>query len=759
MQIRKVGVLGAGVMGSGIAAHIANAGYTVELLDLKDEWSAGSIKKALKAKPAPFMDKRYAKRIRTGNFDEHMGRIADCDWVVEVVTEDAGIKQALYEKVLPHLSDTALFTSNTSGIPLSTLTEGFPDDVKKRFFITHFFNPPRYMRLLEVVRGPLTDPELVEGFRTFASRHLGKGVVDAKDTVNFIANRIGVHGMMLTLHKALELGYGVREVDAITGPALGRPSSATFKTADLVGLDTLAHVAQNCLDNLPNDEDLAVFELPPQVATMIEKGLTGRKAGAGFYKKVGKDILTLNLESLEYENVPKPKIDSIKKAKGTDDVVQRIAGVIAADDRAGVFARAVVLRSLAYTARRMGEIADDVASIDDALRWGFNWELGPFELWEKLGVAKVNEWMEGEGIEVPALALEAAKTGSFYGDREVGSPTPLQRAKESDRVLKKAFSAHLLDLGDGVLGFEFHTKMNALDDSVVNELSDAMDLMESRSDVNGMVIANDGQNFSVGANIMLILMSINQQAWEQVEAMSKRFQNVFRRMHKSSKPVVAAPHNMALGGGAEICLGADRVRAHAELYMGLVEVGVGLIPGAGGTLELLKRHLEDVPVERDIVFDRFPWVARTFMAIGTAKVATSAHEALDLRFLRQRDAITFDRAQLVHDAKADVIHLASTGYRPDPDCDNLYLPGPDGAAAIGALLYSMETAGHISAHDRLIGDKLARVLTGGDTDGRKAVSEEAVLELEREVFLSLCGEELSKARIMHMLQTGKPLRN
>lgn len=759
MQIRKVGVLGAGVMGSGIAAHIANAGYTVELLDLKDEWSAGSIKKALKAKPAPFMDKRYAKRIRTGNFDDHMGRIADCEWVVEVVTEDADIKQALYKKVLPHLSDTALFTSNTSGIPLSTLTEGFPDDVKKRFFITHFFNPPRYMRLLEVVRGPMTDPALVEGFRAFATRHLGKGVVDAKDTVNFIANRIGVHGMMLTLHKALELGYSVREVDAITGPALGRPSSATFKTADLVGLDTLAHVAQNCLDNLPNDEDLAVFELPPQVAAMIEKGLTGRKAGAGFYKKVGKDILTLNLETLEYEDVPKPRIDSIKKAKGTDDVVQRIAGVIASDDRAGVFARAVVLRSLAYTARRVGEIADDVASIDDALRWGFNWDLGPFELWEKLGVAKVNEWMEGEGIEVPSLAVEAAKNGSFYGDREVGSSTPLQRAKESDRVLKKAFSAHVLDLGDGVLGFEFHTKMNALDDSVVNELSDALDLMESRADINGMVIANDGQNFSVGANIMLILMSINQQAWEQVESMSKRFQGVFRRMHKSSKPVVAAPHNMALGGGAELCLGADRIRAHAELYMGLVEVGVGLIPGAGGTLELLKRHLEDVPLERDIVFDRLPWVARTFMAIGTAKVATSAHEALDLRFLRQRDAITFDRAQLVHDAKADVIHLAATGYRPDPDCDNLYLPGPDGAAAIGALLYSMEMAGHISAHDRLIGNKLARVLTGGDTDGRKAVSEEAVLELEREVFLSLCGEELSKARIMHMLQTGKPLRN
>ena len=759
MHIRKVGVLGAGVMGSGIAAHIANAGYTVELLDLKDEWSAGALKKALKPKPAPFMDKRFAGRVRTGNFDDHMARIADCDWVIEVVTEDATIKQSLYEKVLPHLNESAIFTSNTSGIPLSTLTAGFPDDVKRRFFVTHFFNPPRYMRLLEVIQGPETDPALVDVVRQFASKHLGKGVVDAKDTVNFIANRIGIHGMMLTLHKSIELGYGVREVDAITGPAMGRPSSATFKTADLVGVDTLAHVAKNCYDNLPDDEEREIFQLPAAVTQMLEKGYTGRKSGAGFYKKEGKDLLTLNLQTQEFENIAKPRIDSLGVAKKTDDVVSRIAGLLAAQDRAGSFVRSVLLPSLAYTARRVGEIADDVASIDDAMRWGFNWDLGPFELWEKLGVSKVNEWMAGEGIEVPAIALEAAKAGSFYGDRTVGAPTPLQQAKESDRVLNKAFSSNLLDLGDGVLCYEFHTKMNALDDSVVDGLSDALDLMESRADVNGLVIANDGDNFSVGANIMLILMSINQNKWDDIEKMSGRFQDVFRRMHQSSKPVVAAPHNLALGGGAEICLGADRIRAHAELYMGLVEVGVGLIPGAGGTLELLKRHVEDVPVERDLVFDRLPWVARTFMAIGTAKVATSAFEARDLRFLRQRDGITFDRSRLVHDAKADVIHLASTGYRPDPPCENLYLPGPDGAAAIGALLYSMEISGNISAHDRLIGNKLARVLTGGDTDGRTPVTEQAVLDLEREVFLSLCGEELSKARIMHMLQTGKPLRN
>jgi 3-hydroxyacyl-CoA dehydrogenase len=759
MQIRKVGVLGAGVMGSGIAAHMANCGLQVELLDLKAEWSAGALKKAFKARPAPFMDKDLARLIRTGSFGENMDRIADCDWVIEVVTENLDIKRSLYDQVLPHLGEQAIFTSNTSGIPLSDLTAGFDDSVKERFFVTHFFNPPRYMRLLEVIPGPVTDMERVAEFKQFAEVRLGKGVVYAKDTVNFIANRIGVHGMMLTLHTAIKMGYGVREVDAITGPAMGRPSSATFKTADVVGLDTLAHVARNCWDNLPDDEDREVFALPDAVGTMIENGLLGRKSGAGFYKKEGKDILTINLETLEFENIAKPKIDSLRKAKSTDDVARRVAGVIAADDRAGEFTRAVLFRSLAYAARRLGEIADDVASIDDAMRWGFNWELGPFELWQALGIGKVNEWMEAAGVEVPEVAREAALSGSFYGDLEPGSKTPIQRAKESDRILKKAFSSHLVDLGDGVLGFEFHTKMNALDDSVVNDLQDALELLDSRNDVAGMVIANDAANFSVGANLMLILMSINQGKWDQVEAMSKRFQDTFRYMRQCSKPVVAAPYNMALGGGCEICLNADKVRAHAELYMGLVEVGVGLIPGAGGTLELLKRHLEHVPVARDLTFDRMPYIARTFLSIGTAKVATSALDAQNLFFLRDSDGITFDRARLVSDAKADVLHMTATGYRPPLDANDLYLPGPDGAAIIDAMLYSMETAGQISAHDRLIGQRLARVLTGGDSDGRTPVSEQAILDLEREVFLSLCGEELTKARIMHMLNTGKPLRN
>lgn len=761
MWIRKVGVLGAGVMGSGIAAHLANAGIEVELLDLKPEWSAGALKKALKAKPAPFMRKSFAKRVRTGGFDEHMERIADCDWVVEVVTEDLAIKHALYAKVLPHLSDTALLTSNTSGIMLTSLVEPMPADVRRRFFNTHFFNPARYMRLLEVIGGPETDPGLVEEFTAFAQRRLGKGVVLAKDTVNFIANRVGVHGMMLTLHKALELGFGVREVDAITGPALGRPSSATFKTADLVGLDTLAHVAKNCYDNLPNDEDRDLFLVPDAVSKLIEAGATGRKAGAGFYKKVGKSILSVNMETLDYEDIPKPKIKSLKTAKKTDDVVRRIAGVLGAQDRAGELARAVLLRSLAYTARRLGEIADDVASIDNAMKWGFNWDLGPFELWQGLGISQVNEWMAGEGIEVPQAARDAAKRGSWYPEgAEVGTPSPLQRAKAAGKVIWKSTPATLLNLGDGVLGFNHHTKMNALDTSVVTKLNDAIDVMESSSDWQGMVIANDGSNFSVGANLMLILMGINQNQWTEMEALVKRFQDTFRRLHKSSKPVVAAPHNMALGGGAEICMGADRVRAHSELYMGLVEVGVGLIPGAGGTLELVKRAVEDLPASDPmLVFDRTNFVARTFMTIGTAKVATSAFEARELGFLRRWDAISFDRATQVEDAKADVLHLAATGYSPEPDADNLVLPGPNGAAVIQANLYGMETAGYISAHDRLIGNKLARILTGGDTDGRKAVSEQSILDLERETFLSLCGEELTKARIMHMLNTGKPLRN
>ncbi len=392
MNIKKVAVLGAGVMGSGIAAHLANAGLEVELLDLKAEWSAGALKKALKARPAPFMRTGYSTRVRTGSFDDHMARIADCDWVIEVVTENLDIKHSLYAKVLPHLRSDAILTSNTSGILLSQLTANFDADVKKRFFNTHFFNPARYMRLLEVIPGPETDPAIVDRFEEFAATRLGKGVVRAKDTVNFIANRIGVHGMLLTLHKTIELGYGIREVDAITGPATGKATSATYKTADVVGLDTLAHVAQNCYDNLLDDESRDLFAVPEKVQQLIEKGLTGRKAGGGFYKKEGKELKVLDFATMEYVSADKPKFDTIKKAKGTDDVVERIRGVLGAQDRVGTFARATLLPSLAYSAKRLGEIADDVASIDNAMKWGFNWEIGPFELWQKLGIGNVNEW-------------------------------------------------------------------------------------------------------------------------------------------------------------------------------------------------------------------------------------------------------------------------------------------------------------------------------------------------------------------------------
>ena len=756
MRIRKVGVLGAGVMGSGIAAHLANAGIDVELLDVKPEWSAGALEKALKQKPAPFMDNAFAARVRTGGFDADMARLTGCDWVVEVVTEDLAIKEALYAKVLPHLSPTAIFTSNTSGIPLAKLTASFPEDVQRRFFITHFFNPPRYMRLLEVVAGPRTDAGLYAAFKDFAARRLGKGVVDAKDTVNFIANRIGVHGMMVNLWSAIEGGYTVAEVDAITGPATGRPSSACFGTADLVGLDTLAHVANNCYENLPRDEDRDIFKLPPVLTTLIERKAIGRKAGAGFFKKVGPDLQTLDFATMEYRVEGKVAIDSIKIAKNTDDVAKRVAGVLAAQDRAGDFARKTMLRSFAYAARRVGEIADDVKAIDDAMKWGFAWDMGPFELWQGIGVSKVNELMASTGIAVPEIAKEAAKKGSFY---DASSTSPIQRAKAAERTLAKSFGAHLVDLGDGVLAFEIHTKMNALDDDVVGSLQKAIDLLDARDDLRGMVLANDASSFSVGANLMLIMMGIQQKNWAQIDAMAKRFQDTFQSMKRVGKPIVAAPHAMALGGGCEICLGADRVRANSELYMGLVEVGVGLIPGAGGTLELLKRVLENVPVEKDLTIDRLPHIVRAFLAIGMGKVSTSAHEARRLGFLRPTDNITFDRERLVADAKADVLHMSETGYSSPLPADYLILPGKDGAAAIGAMLYAMETAGQVSAHDRKIGNKLARVLTGGDANGRDPVSEQTILDLEREAFLSLCGEELTLARIQHMLKTGKPLRN
>ncbi|MEC8023756.1 MAG: 3-hydroxyacyl-CoA dehydrogenase NAD-binding domain-containing protein, partial [Myxococcota bacterium] len=535
MQIRKAAVLGAGVMGSGIAAHLANAGVDVELLDLKPEWAAGALKKAQKQRPAPFMNKRFSGRVRTGGFDEHMDRIADCQWVIEVVTENLQIKHSLYEKVLPHLHSDAWLTSNTSGIPLASLVENFDAEVRARFFITHFFNPARYMRLLEVIPGPDTSQENITAFNLFAERRLGKGVVLAKDTVNFIANRIGVHGMMLTLHKTIEMGYSVREVDVITGPATGRPSSATFKTADLVGLDTLAHVAKNCLDNLPHDEDRDLFAVPDVVTKLIESGATGRKAGAGFYKKVGRDILTLDFATGEYISVDKPKFDSIKKARSKSSVAERIAHVLGADDRAGAFARATILRSLAYSANRLGEIADDVRSIDDAMRWGFNWDMGPFELWQSIGVSKVNELMESEGVPVPQAALEAAKTGHWYPENEeLGKPSPLQRAAKLGNVVASSHTTRTLDIGDGVLAFEFFTKMNSLDNSVVENLEKAIDLAESSSEWNGLVIANDAERFSVGANIMLIAMGIQSKNWAQIEQMTKMFQDAFQRMQRCS---------------------------------------------------------------------------------------------------------------------------------------------------------------------------------------------------------------------------------
>lgn len=758
---QKVAVLGAGVMGSGIAAHLASAGFQVELLDVKPEWAAGGFDKAKKSKPASFMSPRHAAAVRTGGFDENMDRIKDCFWVVEAVTEDLTIKHNLFAKVVPHLGPKAWLTSNTSGIPLARLTEVLPADVKSRFFITHFFNPARYMRLLEVVPGVETNPAAITDFVAIAENRLGKGVVMGKDTVNFIANRIGVHGMMLTLHKSIELGYSVAEVDAITGPAMGRPSSATYNTADLVGLDTLAHVAQNCLDNLPNDEDRALFEVPAVVKTLIAEKRTGRKAGAGFYKKVGADILALDFATGDYQKAPKPDFPSVKAAKKEEDVPKKIGLLLAADDRAGKFVRACLLRSLAYSANRLGEIADDVRSVDDAMRWGFNWDLGPFELWDALGVGKVIELMQAEGIAIPARAADAAKKGGWYADAgaPAGRPSPLQKAKSSGAILDKTHCTRLVDLGDGVVGFDFFTKMNALDDGVIKGLQKSLDLLEARSDLKGMVISNDATNFSVGANLMLIMMGIMQKNWTQVEAMSKDFQDTFLRMRKLPKPVVAAPYNMTLGGGCEICLGADAIRAHAELYMGLVEVGVGLIPGAGGTLELLKRRLEVVPLRNDITFDRMPYVQDVFMSIGMAKVVTSAFEAKDAGFLRASDGISFNRDNLVADAKADVIHLAATGYAPPRDSDTLILPGRSGAAVLEAGLYAMEVAGQISAHDRHIGKKLARVLTGGDTDGRTAVAEQTILDLEREAFLSLCGEQKTLERIQHMLNTGKPLRN
>ena len=789
-RIRKVAVLGAGVMGSGIAAHLANSGVRALLLDIvppkanpgedtstkafRNKFAVGALANMRKQKPSPIVSEQVFANIEVGNFDDDLPRIAECEWVVEVVKEDLAVKQALFERVEKHARPGTIISSNTSGMSIVGMTQGRGADFKKNFLVTHFFNPVRYMKLLELVAGAETDPEVLKTLHRFGEEVLGKGIVYGKDTTNFIANRIGTYGMMKTIAGMGAAELTVEEVDKIFGPPMGRPKSAVFRTTDIVGLDTFVHVAKNCYDTLTQDEEREAFRMPEFILDMVKKGMLGDKSGGGFYKKQGKDILVLDLKSMAYRAQNKVRFESLGAAKEVEAVRERVAVVLNGQDKAAKFAERISLDVMAYTSRRIPEIADDLVNVDRAMRWGYAWDLGPFQSWDAYGVKKGVERMKELGLKPAAWVEEMLAAGrtSFYGveggkDTYWDIPTKsvkvvpenarTQRVEYLKRGNKKIAgndSATLWDMGDGATLLEFHSKMNSLDDQIIELLGTALD--ETEKNFKGLVIGNDGANFSAGANIVALLWAAKSGEFETIRGQVRTLQATLQRMRYSPVPVVTAPFNLTLGGGAEVTMSGNAIQASAELYMGLVEVGVGLIPGGGGNLQLLRNVFGPYAAEKD--FDALPFLKKVFLTIGTAKVATSAEESRELGFLSQQDGITSNRDFLLSDAKARVLGMANAGFKP-PRPTRFRLPGASGAATIDMMLYDMELNGQVSAHDRKIAQKLARVLTGGDTSPSVLITEERLLELEAEAFLSLCGEEKTQDRLQHMIEKGKPLRN
>ncbi|MEZ4403863.1 MAG: 3-hydroxyacyl-CoA dehydrogenase/enoyl-CoA hydratase family protein [Kofleriaceae bacterium] len=785
--IRKVAVLGSGVMGGGIAAHLANAGIPVLLLDIvspklseaertskaaRDGIAAGALAKLKKAKPAAFSHVRNAELITTGNFDDDLAKVADCDLIVEAIIERLDIKRALFEKLDALLSGETVIASNTSGLRIAEMIEGRSERFRQHFLVTHFFNPPRYMKLLELVAGPDTSEECKARVTYWGKDQLGKGLVWAKDTPNFVANRIGTHAMMGGIHLMLEQGLTPEDLDAITGAPMGHPKSASFRTADLVGLDTLAHVVDNCYRSLTADEDREVFTLPAYVKTMVERGQLGDKTKGGFYKKAGKDVQTLDPTTGEYR--AKGGTEAILKAcKGLakiEDVGERVRKLVATPGVIGEFAWRALSKSLAYSARRLGEICDDVTAIDDGMKWGYNWELGPFETWDALGFVETTARMKAEGIALPAWvdAMVAAGATGFYRPGEIWSHTAgtyvaratdprevtLPNLRRGDAPVLKNNGAEAWDLGDGILGLTFKTKANSIDADVIKMLHEAT--AKAEAEFRGMVIYNTGEFFCVGANLFAVVMAAQQKQWDGLREMIHGYQYATQRMKYATVPVVAAPYNMTLGGGLELCYGCDSVQASLETYAGLVEVGVGLIPGGAGTLNMLWRSLEGVPEGVDV--DTYAFVTQTFKNIALAKVATSAEEAKAFGFFRGSDGVSFDRARQLHEAKQRAIGLASSGYHP-PTPRAYKLPGESGIATLDMMVRTLVAGGYASEHDAKIAMKLANVLCGGASGGAGPVGEDRMLELEREAFLSLCGEPKSQERMQYMLMNQKPLRN
>lgn len=799
-SINKVAVIGSGIMGSGIALHFANIGVEVLLLDIvpreltEAEQQKGlslqdpsvrnrivntALQQAVKANPSPIYHKKFVNRITTGNLEDDIAKVKEVDWIIEVVVERLDIKKQIFDLIEKHRTLGTLVSSNTSGIPIKYMSEGRSEDFQKHFCGTHFFNPPRYLKLFEIIPGPQTLPEVIQFLHNYGDKFLGKTSVIAKDTPAFIGNRIGIYGIQSLFHQVKEMGLTVTEVDKLTGPVIGRPKSATFRTVDVVGLDTLVHVAQGIYDNCPEDEAHSLFKLPDFIEKMVDQNKLGSKTGEGFYKKVsspgtGKsEILELNLNTLEYQPTRKAHFETLEKTKNIDKPIDRFSVLISGTDRAGEFYRKNLAGLFSYVSHRIPEIADQLYKIDDAMKAGFGWENGPFEIWDAVGVEKGIQLAQEIGLTVADWVTEMLASGnaSFYTVKDGNTnyydilskqqlKVPGQEAfiilnnlRESKKVWSNSESC-ILDLGDGILNLEFHSKMNTIGGGVLQGINKAIDMAEKEYE--GLVIGNQAANFSVGANIGMIFMMAVEQEYEELNMAIKYFQDTMMRVRYSSIPVVVAPHGMTLGGACEMSMHADKVVAAAETYMGLVEFGVGVIPGGAGTKEMTLRAADTFKpgdVELNVLREYF-------LAIGMAKVSTSAYEAYDLGYFQKgKDIVVVNKDRLIAEAKKHALHLAEAGYTKPIERTDIKVLGKQ---ALGMFLVGtdqMVAGNYISEHDQKIANKLAYVMAGGDLSEPTFVSERYLLDLEREAFLSLCSERKTLERIQYMLTKGKPLRN
>jgi 3-hydroxyacyl-CoA dehydrogenase len=801
-RIQKAVVLGAGTMGARIAAHFANAGLPCLLLDIipkdaapadRNKIVAAGLEAARKSKPAAFFVPRLASKISIGNFEDDLPKISDADWIIEAVAENLEIKRALLAKVAQFRKPGSIVTTNTSGLPVHLIAEGLPEDFQQHWAGTHFFNPPRYMKLVEVIPGPKTSRAVLDTLSDFCDRRLGKGVVIAKDTPNFIANRIGTFSMLNALRLMASLGMTVEEVDACTGPAVGWPKSATFRTADIVGLDVLTHVVKNIYETAPHDESRDSYKVPAIVEEMARRKWLGDKTGQGFYKRMKggageKEILTLDLNTMEYRPRQKARFASIEAGKAIENTRERLRALVGPlfegqkTDKAQQFIWGGLSEMCLYAGRRMPEISDHIVDVDRAMRWGFAWELGPFELVDAIGLPAFAEQIKKEGRSLPPILEKALASGrkGFYEshkgatsvfDLASGSMTKveepagiliLKNLKDAGREVERNSGASLIDLGDGVVCCEFHSKMNSIGADLIAMIYKGLKRLET--DFDAMVVANQATNFSVGANLMLVLVGAQEQEWDELHMGVKQFQNVNLAIKYAAKPVVSAPQGMALGGGCEISLHAAKIHAAAEAYIGLVETGVGLIPGGGGTKEMLIHANENAASGDDL--DLFHTLRPVFENIAMAKVGTSAEECRELGYLRRNDAVSLNRERLVADAKQSALALARGGWKPaasswqeGAQSTQIKVLGEGFLAAAKMAIHLMLRGGYASEYDAHVARKLANILAGGPLSAPQLVSEQYVLDLEREAFVSLCGEKKTQERIAHTLKTGKPLRN